>query len=213
MKFPEIVSLVIASIAPIATGIITYITTRNSTKFSKTANVLEQQYIKVVAPIHFLLQTEIKSNIQEKIDSIIEENYHLLPDNMLEEYRIFLSQLKFVNEDLNGIENLEFYKIIDAYNRILRFELRYSSISTTRSDRKSQRNLPISSAKRKRSVILTSALILFIVYSIGETLILLSIDAGLPDELKLVRVAISSSMSVILLLSYLFSFKIKRKLY
>lgn len=120
---------------------------------------------------------------------------------------------KFVNENLNGIENLEFYKTIDAYNRILRFELRYSSISTTRNDRKAQRNLPISSAKRKRSVILTSALILFIVYSMGETLILLSIDAGLPDELKLVRVAISSSMSVILLLSYLFSFKIKRKLY
>lgn len=213
MEFPEILSLVIASAAPIATGIITYLTTRNSTKFSKTADVLEQQYIKVVAPIHFLLQTETKSNLKEKIYNIIEENYYLLPDNMLEEYEIFVSQLNFINENLNGIENLNFYKRIEQYNRILRFELRYSSTSTTKYDREVRKHLPISNVKRQRSVILTFALLLFIAYSIGEILVLLSIDTVLPNELKLVRVAVISSMSVILLLLYFFYFKIKRKFF
>lgn len=213
MDFPEILSLVIAFIAPIATGIITYITTRNSTKFSKTANVIEQQYIKVVAPIYFLLQTEKKTTLQEKIYEIIKENYHLLPDNMLEEYENFVTQLKFVNENLDGIENLDFYKRIEDYNHILRFELRYSSTSMIEHDRKARRQLPISNAKRQRSVILTSALFLFVAYSIGEILVLLSIDTVLPNELKLVRVAVISSMSVILLLLYFFYFKIKRKFF
>ncbi len=120
---------------PVITCWVTYIVTRLGIKNDKSSNILEEQYLKVVSPIHYILKTAKKKKLFTEIGNVVNENYHLLPEGLYDDF------IGFTNAE---ISEQEFKNKIDEYNRILRYKLGYSKIKITKKDKEAEKQLAMS---------------------------------------------------------------------
>lgn len=103
-------------IAILGSSVLTSILNRWWTQSNKTNDVFEAQYLKVIAPIY--RELKLKNNDKEKmilnIGTIIYDNFHLLPEQLLEKYN-----------NITTAED-EFEKFVYDFYTLFRSELRYS---------------------------------------------------------------------------------------
>jgi len=82
-----IIVAVIAAVASVFGAIFTFFSNRYNSKTNKTTNILEEQYLKVIAPLHqALYDFKDPKKMCNAMDSIFRENYHLLPDKLFDNY-------------------------------------------------------------------------------------------------------------------------------
>lgn len=141
MEFSEILSSIASIVTPIATCIIAFLITRRGSKSDKNSSILEEQYLKVVSPIHRTLNQENKEDAVRKIGKIIANEYYLLPNNLYDDY---------INYQKGDISNEDFAKIIDGYNGYLRSKLGYSKIKMTKQEKKAAKQLANGSNKYEK---------------------------------------------------------------
>ena len=131
MEQSGIISSIISAIATLLVAGSAFFVGRYNSKFDKTSTILEEQYLKVISPIHYILKTTKREKLYSEINDVIGANYHLLPDGLYDDF------MNFVNEK---IDKYEFEKKINEFNRILRFKLGYSKIKITKQDKEIENN-------------------------------------------------------------------------
>ncbi len=132
MEFSEILPSIINAIPTIVVAVCAFIFGRYNSKSDKTSSILEEQYLKVISPMHRALKYIKKEDSIEVIDKIVVENYHLLPDGLYEDYRKYRDNKK-------GYKPFE--NRINEFNRILRYKLGYSKIKIKKQDREAEKQL------------------------------------------------------------------------
>lgn len=140
MEFSEILPSIINAIPTIIVAVCAFIFGRYNSKSDKTSSILEQQYLKVISPMHRALRYIKREDSIEAIDKIVVENYHLLPDGLYEDYRKYRDNEK-------GYEPFE--NRINEFNRILRYKLGYSKIKIKKQDKESEKQLATTSFSRE----------------------------------------------------------------
>lgn len=132
MEYTAIIVAVIAAFASVFGAIFTYFSNRFNTKSSKTTSIMEEQYLKVVAPIHKELSIH-DENTYENIKWIIYDNYELVPDELVSDF--WNSYRELSNTDNNfEINDTSFGRRIDKFYKILRNKLGYSKTKVSRKD-------------------------------------------------------------------------------
>lgn len=121
MDISIIISGVIGIISTIIAGVLTYISTKRSSKDLKLNNLLEEQYSKIVAPIHKALCFSNEKDIDNMVNDIVDKYYYLLPDN-------FLSRFLDGSSKKTNSETFEAY--IENLYIVLRKKLGYSKIQS-----------------------------------------------------------------------------------
>ncbi len=132
MEQSEIISSIITAIATLLVAGSAFFVGRYNSKTNKTSTILEEQYLKVISPIHYILKMTKREKIYSEINDVIADNYHLLPDGLYDDF------MNFVNEK---IDKYEFEKKIDEFNRILRYKLGYSKIRLTKDEKEAAKRL------------------------------------------------------------------------
>lgn len=132
MEHSGIISSIITAVATLIVGGGAFFVGSYNSKFDKTSTILEEQYLKVISPIHYILRTVKREKLYSEISDVIGDNYHLLPDGLYDDF------MNFANEE---ISKQEFEKKIDEFNRILRFKLGYSKIKITKQDKETEKQL------------------------------------------------------------------------
>lgn len=203
MEISEILPSIIAGVASIVVAVLAFIVGRYNSKSDKQSSVLEQQYTKVISPIHHILRCGSKAEIRENVNTVIENQYHLLPDNFWNEYDAFLLQITHLDDSLSGIEQLEFYRKVDQYFRVLRYELKYSNTKRPKKKKAVETRIPIYKNKGKRSILLFLLTCSLFIYYIITIYNLVFIQVDIPLEFKWQRTVILVLMMIMLILIYL----------
>lgn len=146
MEYTAIIVAVIAAFASVFGAIFTFFSNRSNSKSSKATSIMEEQYLKVVAPIHKALSVQ-DENMCENIHSIIYDNYELVPDELISDFWKSYRKLSNKDEDLE-ITETSFGRRIDKFYKILRKKLGYSKASVSRKDLRDKRLLAASNKKR-----------------------------------------------------------------
>ncbi len=106
----------------LGSSVLTAYLNRRWTKLNRNTDIFEEQYLKVVSPIYRELKS--KNNDKEKIitniDTIIYDNFHLLPEQLLEKYN-----------NITTAED-EFEKLVSDFYALFRSELGYSKIKISK---------------------------------------------------------------------------------
>lgn len=118
MEYTAIVVAVIAALASVFSAFFTFFSNRSNTKSSKATSIMEKQYLKVVAPIHkeFSIHDE---NMRKNIQSIIYDNYELVPEELISDFWKSYRQLSNADKDFK-ITDTSFGRRIDKFYKILR---------------------------------------------------------------------------------------------
>lgn len=141
MEDSAIIVAIIAAVASIFGALFSYFSNRYNSKADKTTNILEEQYLKVISPIHQSLHSFDPEEICNTIDSIIRENYYLLPDKLLDNYMDFRSYALSSKVIYDTLFEKEFVNQVCEFYRILRYKLGYSKIKITKKEKQSEKLL------------------------------------------------------------------------
>lgn len=105
----------------LGSSVLTSLFNRRWERANKSSNILEEQYIKVIAPIYRELKlNNDKETMISNIGNIISDNFHLLPEQLLEKYEKIT------------IDEKDFEKLISDFYVLLRNELGYSRIKVSK---------------------------------------------------------------------------------
>lgn len=167
METSAIIVAVIAAVASVFGAIFTYFSNRHNSKSDKTISILEQQYLKVISPLHQALHIRSVQKMCDTIDSIIHENYYLLPDELFDEYAKFRKcMLHSEHPYIIPLES-DFGVRVSEFNTILRYKLGYSKIKVTKKEKKAEKLLANSHSSihmiRIKDCILMFTLILILI--------------------------------------------------
>lgn len=86
----------------------------------KSSNILEEQYLKVIAPIYRELKLNTKEDVISNIGNIIYENFYLLPEQLFEKYQNITDNKK------------DFETLVFNLYTILRNKLGYSKVKVSK---------------------------------------------------------------------------------
>jgi len=115
------------------TGTITYLVARSNLSKPASRNILEEQYIKVIAPLKQTLSIGMfDKNTYPVISDIMYNNFYLLPDDhfkAIENHFLSSSQTSI------NIENTVFVKNINIYFKAARTRLGYSQIQLSEDEK------------------------------------------------------------------------------
>ncbi len=129
----EQILTIILSIATslLGSSVLTSLFNRRWERANKSSNILEEQYLKVISPIYRELQLKnhSKKEMILNIENIIYENFHLLPEQLLEKFKNFTKNER------------EFRKLIFDFYVLLRNELGYSKIKISKDIRDKEKLL------------------------------------------------------------------------
>lgn len=132
MENSAIIVAVIAAVASIFGAVFTFFSSRYNSKTSKTTNILEEQYLKVISPIHEALNDSNIKHSDRKIESIIENYYQLLPDQLFSKYTEYIH---IENRDNSDLFSTDFGQFVDRLNKAARAKLGYSKIKVTKEEK------------------------------------------------------------------------------
>lgn len=151
MENSAIIVAVIAAVASIFGAIFTFFSNRFTSKTDKNSTILEQQYLKLISPLHQSLHIIDVKKMCDTIDNIVYENYYLLPDGLFDEYAKFRKRMLHSKHPYIIPIESDFGIRVSEFNRILRYKLGYSKIKVTKKEKKVEKLLANSSASSNKS--------------------------------------------------------------
>lgn len=176
MEDSAIIVAVIAAVASVFGAIFTFFSNRYNSKTNKTTNILEEQYLKVIAPLHqALYDFKDPKKMCNAMDSIFRENYHLLPDKLFDNYVDFRNYVLSSDFIYSKHLKIEFVNQVCEFYRILRYKLGYSAIKITKKEKKSAKLLGNSRSSKSMTLLVSSyasfmsiATIIYCIYIISH---------------------------------------------
>lgn len=128
----EQILTIILSIATslLGSSVLTSLFNRRWERANKSSNILEEQYIKVIAPIYRELElNNDKGSMISNIGNIISDNFHLLPEQLLKKFKNITN-----NEQ-------EFRILIFDFYTLLRNKLGYSKVKVSKTVKEKEKLL------------------------------------------------------------------------
>lgn len=123
----------ILPLVPVIVPIISALFSLYQQRKVQNSGFLDEQYRYFIAPIYYLLNSSYSYGyINSRIEHILEENPHLIPDGFLDDFSIFKSDCK--QETL--IVKTDFYKCVINLYVFLRYQLKYSKKHLSHKDKK-----------------------------------------------------------------------------
>lgn len=122
-----IIAAIVAACAAVLTSIIASIISWRSTVYSfqkpKQINILKEQYIKVISPLHeiFIFEADSIENKKTKAYKILKEHYHLVPREIIE---------LFVDYEYSNTIYSKIYELVIECDKYSRRELGYSQVNS-----------------------------------------------------------------------------------
>lgn len=141
MEKSAIIVAVIAAVASVFGALFTYFSNRYNSKTDKTTSILEEQYLKVISPIHQALHIRDTKKMCDVIDIVIQENYYLLPDKLFDYYTDFREYVLCSKDTCIYPLETDFASQIGEFHRILRYKLGYSKIKITKKEKETEKLL------------------------------------------------------------------------
>lgn len=147
MEDSAIIVAVIAAVTSVFGAVFSFFSNRFTSKTDKNSNILEQQYLKIISPIHQILHSDSNESVYTIIHTILTENYSLLPNRLWDD---FITSEYILEEETDPDELIltPFGERIEELYKILRDKLGYSKIKISKEEKESEQLSASSKPKR-----------------------------------------------------------------